>query len=65
MFIAVYYGLRQLLAFTFSLRATNIRNRLRLRMGLFFFSRFLEFLNVDVETRRALTRLGSMQNIKF
>lgn len=53
------------IAFTFLLCTTNIRNRLRLQMSFFFFSGFFEFFNVDVEARRALTRLGFMQDIRF
>ena len=37
MFIAIHCDLRQLLASTFLLRTTNIRNRSRLLMGLFSF----------------------------
>lgn len=43
MFTAIHYGLRQLLASTFLLRTTNIRNRLRLLMGLFSFSGIFGF----------------------
>lgn len=65
MFIAIHCDLRQLLASTFLLRTTNIRNRLRLSMVLFSFSGISGSFNVDVETRRASTRLGFMKNIKF